>query len=427
MLRARALAARENEEVGEMSESLRNNRKHVVWPNLVRVNGELGAFGLYIPGHGTSLDVEQQSSALVESVLNGFVEASTLHDFRARHPEVPEELLELMLRSCFVVDVEELPFLEHGFLRPSAVPLGEPCAWSDLPAFSEAGRWAVIGVPVDMSAAGSGGARHGPSEIRKVVNGQLISGQGDVVDHELSRLYPALELALCDLGDVDPDGGRMDHVGRRLMKVTHELFAHGMRPLTLGGDHSLSHYVLSSAISQGERFGIIHFDAHADMGPSRVVSHANVFSQAIESPNVVSILQIGLRGIERISPYAQRVPCAKRHVISASEARKGGARRALEALDRSIPYYLSFDIDCIDAAQARETGTPLFAGLSFEQCLELVDYVARSFSLLGADFVEVASHGTAVNAAALMAASLLQRVLLGEAEFEPLSTDVYLV
>ena len=410
-----------------MSDSPRASAKHVVWPNLVRVSAQGGAFGLYIPGHGTSLDVEQESSTLVETILSGFAEPTTLDAFRGQHPEVPEELLVLMVRSCFVVDVDELPFLEHGFLRPTPLPVGEPCSWSDLPSLAEPGRWAVLGVPVDMTAAGSAGARHGPSEIRKVINGSLVTGQGDVVDHELSRLYSGLALHVADLGDVDPDGGRMDHVGQRLIKVTSELFAHGMRPLVLGGDHSLSHYVLRSAIEQDEPFGIIHFDAHPDLGPSRVVSHANVFSQAIESANVVSLLQIGLRGLERISPYARRVPCAKRRIVSAREARQGGALRALQALDRSIPYYLSFDIDCIDAAEARETGTPLFAGLPFEQALALVDYVARSFSLLGADFVEVASSGTSVNAAALMAASLAQRVLLGEAPFEPLSTDIYLV
>jgi arginase family enzyme len=410
-----------------MTDSLRESAKHVVWPNLARVSAEGGAFSLYIPGHGTSLDVEALSSPLVETILAGFATPLTLAAFRAQHPDVPEELLVLMVRSCFVVEEDELPFLEHGFLRPTPAPVGEPWSWSDLPSLAEPGRWAVLGVPVDMTAAGTGGARHGPSEIRKVVSGPLLSGQGDVIDHELSRLYTGLTIHVSDLGDVDPDGGRMDHVGQRLIKVTRELFAHGMRPLVLGGDHSVTHYVLRSAIEQGEPFGIIHFDAHPDLGPSRAVSHANVFSQAIDSANVVSILQIGLRGMERISPYARRVPCAKRRIVSAREARQGGALRALEALDRSIPYYLSFDIDCIDAAEARETGTPLFAGLPFEQALSLVDYVARRFSLLGADFVEVASARASVNAAALMAASLLQRVLLGDAEFEPLSTDIYLV
>jgi arginase family enzyme len=407
-------------------DGLRRTAKHVVWPNIVQREHTYG-FSLYNPGHGTSLDVEEESSELVQTVLSGFVKPITVAAFQRAHPEVPSELLVLMVRSGFVVEVDELPFLEHGFLRPAPNPLGAAWTWSDLPEAAAPGTWVVLGVPVDMGAAGNGGARHGPSEIRKVVNGGLLSGEGDVVDYEIKRFYPTLAPRLSDLGDVEPDGGRMDHVGARLSKVVGEVSAHGMRPLVLGGDHSVTHYVLESLIARGERFGILHFDAHADMGPSRTVSHANVFRAAVESPCVERIVQIGLRGIERISPFAQRVPCPKRSVITAREARLGLALRALEELPKDIPYYLSFDIDCVDAALARETGTPLFGGLSFELATELVDYAARHFTLLGADFVEVSGPPSTMNAAATIAASLLQRCVLGESAFEPLSSDVHVL
>ena len=408
-----------------MEQTDRASARYVSEPSLVRKDRGAGAFSLYHPGHGTSLDVEPESSGLVEAVLQSFASPTTLQAFFAAQPDFPEELLGLMVRSCFVVEEGERAFLEHGFLRPTPVPLGAPWAWSDLPELSAPGCWVVLGAPVDMAAAGAGGARHGPSEIRKVVNGPLLTDEGDVIDPEFQRLYRDLTVSVADLGDLDPDGSRMDHVGSRLRKVVRELFALRMRPLLLGGDHSLTHYVLSEAIEHVERFGIIHFDAHHDLGPSSTVSHANVFQHAIASPRVASLTQIGLRVIERVSPYATRVACPKRRVFSARETKAGAAQTGLEALPKDIPYYLSFDIDCIDGAVARETGTPAFGGLSYEQASELVDYVARTFDLLGADFVEVSGQATGPNRAALIAASLLQRVLLGQSEFEPLSTDVY--
>jgi len=408
-----------------MHDGLRRNVKHVVWPNLVRSDHGDSEFTLYNPGHGTSLDVEAQSSELVEAILHGFAAPTTLDAFLSQYPDLPEELLVLMVRSCFVVETEELPFLEHGFLRPTPSPVGDAWSWSDLPDLASAGKWVVVGAPSDMGALGTAGARHGPAEIRKVVNGPLISGEGDLIDYDFQRLYRGVRPNVADLGDVEPDGSRLDHVGARLGKVVRELMQRGMRPLVLGGDHSITHFVLSEAAALVPRFGIIHFDAHHDMGPSRFVSHANVFSTALENPRVACILQLGLRGIERISPFATRVPASKRKVITAREAALGKAMLALESLPRDMPYYLSFDIDCVDAATARETGTPAFGGLSFELASELVDYIARSFQLLGADFVEVSSSQTSVNAAAMIAASLLQRCLLGESEFESLSTDVY--
>jgi arginase family enzyme len=416
--------AEENE---RMDDGLRRSAKHVVWPNLVRVQRADEQFSLYNPGHGTSIDVEAESSALVEAVLAGFVAPLTPAAFLRERPEFPAELLVLMVRSGMVVEVDELPFLEHGFLRPAPHPLGAAWTWSDLPEVADPGTWVALGVPVDMGSSGHGGARHGPAEIRKVVNGALLTGEGDVVDYELERFYPAPAPRLADLGDVEPDGGRMDHVGARLGKAVRELLGYGMRPLVLGGDHTLTHYVLEQAIARGERFGLLHFDAHPDLGPSRTLSHANVFRAAIESPCMQRIVQIGLRGIERVTPFATRIPCAKRSVITARQARAGLALRALEDLPRDIPYYLSFDIDCLDAALAPETGTPLFGGLSFSLATELVDYVARNFSLLGADFVEVSGPPSKLNAAATIAARLLERCVLGDSPFEPLSTDVHVI
>lgn len=398
---------------------------HITWPGLLRKEREDGVVSLYHPGHGTSLDVGEESLPLVEALLDGFRMPITPDALLREQDDLPEELLVLLVRSGFVVDEREFPFLEHGFLRPTTTPVGELWSWSDLPALAEPGTWLLLGVPVDMAAAGFGGARHGPSEIRKQISGPLLVGEGDVLDYELGRLYPAFQPRLGDLGDIDPDGGRADHVGLRLRKVIKETLQHGMRPLVLGGDHSLTHHVLLELAARGERFGIIHFDAHADMGPSRQLSHANLFEAALACPNVASILQIGLRMVERVSAYARRVPQPKRSLVTARQAAEGGAMRALEALPRDVPYYLTFDIDCIDGAVVRETGTPSLGGLSVALATELVDYVARNFTLLGADFMEVSGSEGRSNAAATIAASLLTRTIMGGSAFEALSGDSY--
>lgn len=412
--------------VRSMNDGLRPSELYQVWPGLVRV--ERGdELTLYNPGHGTSIDVEEESRALIEAVLAGFAKPVTLAAFQRKQRDVPRELLVLLVRSGIVVEVAELSFLEHGFLRPTPNPIGVSWTWSDVPEAAAPGTWVTVGVPVDFAAAGAGSARQGPAEIRKVVNGSLLTGQGDVVDYEFNRLYPSFAPQLADLGDVEPDGARLDHVGARLGKVVAEVLEHGMRPLTLGGDHSVTHFVLTQLIARGQRFGILHFDAHADMGPSRTLSHANVFQAAIASDHVERIVQIGLRGIERMSPFARRQACAKRSVVTARDALQGRARQVLEALPKDIPYYLSFDIDCIDGAVARETGVPLFAGLDVRLATELVDYIARHFTLLGADFVEVGGPPSSINAAATIAAGLLARCVLGDSPFEALSSDVYVI
>jgi arginase family enzyme len=409
-----------------MREVMKRQALHVTWPRLLQLERADGSLSLHNAAHGTSIDVEEGSRELVSEILTAFREPRTVDDFAAASDEDTEQLLTFLVRSCFVVEVDELPFLEHGFFRPTTAPVGALLSWSDLPDVASRGAWVVLGAPVDSHALGRGGAREGPSEIRKAINGPLLTAEGDVVDYEFGRLYRGLRPSIADLGDVDPEGSRMDHVGQRLVKVVRELLQRGMRPLLLGGDQSITHYALAALTSEVPRFGVIHFDAHHDLLPSASLSHANALRAAVDSERVESLVQIGLRMVERMSPYAVRVPCPKRQVVTAREARAGGALAVLEALPKDVPYYLSFDIDCIDAALARETGTPAYGGLSFELALDLVDYIARNFDLIGADFVEVAGREGPVHGAAAMAASLLQRCVLGPTEFEPLSSDVYL-
>jgi arginase family enzyme len=408
-----------------MDDGLRSHALHVALPGIVRIPKDDDVVCLYHPGHGTSLDVTPESQELVDAALAGFATPRPPRDFQRAQPDVPRDLLVMLVREGFIVEQDELPFLEQGFLRPAACPLGPAIGWSELRDVAATDAWVTVGVPADLGALATGGARHGPAEIRKVMNGSLITGEGDVVDYELRRLYRAPAPRVADLGDVEPDGGRLDHVGARLRKVVREVLACGMRPLLLGGDHSLTHFALAEAVARGEPFGILHFDAHADLGPSRVLSHANVFGAALESPLVMGLVQIGLRGIERMSPFSKAHESQKRVVVTAREARAGVAMQVLEALPKDLPYYLSFDVDCIDAAVARETGTPLFGGLSFELATDLIDYVARHFRLLGADFVEVSGPPSFANAAALISASLVQRCLLADQPFEALPSHVY--
>ena len=44
----------------------------------------------------------------------------------------------------------------------------------------------------------------------------------------------------------------------------------------------------------------------------------------------------------------------------------------------NIPYYLSFDIDCLSPNVTADTGTPLIGGLTYYQALSLMDYASKN-------------------------------------------------
>src|SRR6478735_3558534 len=124
-----------------MDDGLSSKEQHVVWPDLVRVDHDDDTFTLYNPGHGTSLDVAEESRDLVEAVLAGFVKPTAPGTFLQKHRDVPRELLVLMARSGILVRPSELAFLEHGFLKPAAQPIGASWSWSDLPEAAQPGTW----------------------------------------------------------------------------------------------------------------------------------------------------------------------------------------------------------------------------------------------------------------------------------------------
>jgi arginase family enzyme len=94
-------------------------------------------------------------------------------------------------------------------------------------------------------------------------------------------------------------------------------------------------------------------------------------------------------------------------------------------LPRSIPWYLSFDVDCLDPSFASATATRVVGGLSYYQALELIAYAARRFEIVGADFVETCASLGPFNATAAAAARYLAQLFLSRCPSRPLATYRY--
>src|SRR5690606_28973111 len=72
----------------------------------------------------------------------------------------------------------------------------------------------------------------------------------------------------------------------------------GKRVILLGGDHSTPLGYYQALATKYEQFGILHFDAHMDL---RIAyegfthSHASIMYNAIQLPQVVKLVQVGIR------------------------------------------------------------------------------------------------------------------------------------
>jgi agmatinase len=169
-----------------------------------------------------------------------------------------------------------------------------------------------------------------------------------------------------------------------------------VKPLVLGGDHSVAWPVVHALHESGKRFCIVHPDAHTDLLAERLGIEQCFATWAYHANEMIGrserLLQVGIR--------ATRFP--KEHWEQKLGVRQWWARdvradpqRALDeivaaAKKTGLPAYLSNDIDGTDALDADATGTPEPDGLSVEFMRALIRALKADVGLVGADLVEVA-------------------------------------
>jgi guanidinobutyrase len=246
-----------------------------------------------------------------------------------------------------------------------------------------------IGVPFDIGTSNRPGARFGPRQIR--------------TESCLIRPYNmATRAAPFD----------------SLERAYYEILAENCKPITLGGDHTISLPILRALRKKHGPVGIVHIDAHADINDhmfGEAIAHGTPFRRAIEEDLIdpSRMVQIGLRasGYEADDfdwPRAQGV-----RVVQAEECWYKSLAPLMAEVREQLgegPVYLTFDIDGLDPAYAPGTGTPEIGGLTVHQGLEIVRG-CRGLDLVGADLVEVAPAYDSSGNTSLVAANLLFEML----------------
>ncbi|MDA4844609.1 agmatinase [Hoeflea poritis] len=248
----------------------------------------------------------------------------------------------------------------------------------------------LVGIPFDSGTTNRPGARHGPRQLRD--QSTMIR-----MSHPVTRTNP-FELVNCaDLGDVNPNPVSIEDTFERITAFYRRLASQGIRPLSFGGDHSLSFPVLQGIVDKGNPVGMIHFDAHTDLFDGYFgdfkLTHGTPFRRAVEAGvlDPERVVQIGIRGtaygfddIEWAEEHGVRIIRIEEFMDRGIEDVMTEARRIVG----SAETYISFDIDFIDPAFAPGTGTPEIGGpdtYTAQRCVRLLDGV----NIIGADVVEV--------------------------------------
>ncbi|MCT7374256.1 agmatinase [Chelativorans salis] len=246
---------------------------------------------------------------------------------------------------------------------------------------------ALLGIPMDLGVTNRPGSRFGPRAMRTI---ERIGPYNHVLD-----CAPVFDLRVADIGDVPfASRYRLEQCHDDIERYVSRMIDAGVVPLSVGGDHSITHPILK-AVGGKRPVGMIHIDAHCDTGGAfdqTKFHHGGPFRNAVLDGvlDPTRTIQIGIRGAaEYLWEFSYESGMT---VIHAEEISSMGIPAIIEKTKEIVgdgPTYLSFDIDSLDPAFAPGTGTPEVGGLTTREVLELMRGL-KGVNLVGGDVVEVA-------------------------------------
>ncbi|AKT42424.1 uncharacterized protein CMC5_066500 [Chondromyces crocatus] len=371
------------------------------------------------------LGLRMKISARAARALDSFLEPSPLPDGSHLTKAAKRDLDALLAARVLVPESEAEDWDEGPLVGVGRGPaIGAPGGLGDLQRRVSARRFVVVGAPSEQGSHTASGAQHGPSLIRERFRYFGASSAVDAgtrlldVDGRCVYTLPP-SLGTIDVGDVRRVPGEgLSAFGARLQFVVDRAVAQGFTPITLGGDHAISLFPLRALLRHHAALGILHFDAHHDhyLDPSQPgpLSHASVFALAMREAGVRKLVQLGLRTLDVIPAGHRKRSDPRIHFVTARELSRRSPREVFARLPRDLPWYLSFDVDCMAPHLARETGTRELGGIAYYQGLDLIEHAARHLDIVGADFVEVARRDERVNHAAEIVARYVLALLLAK-------------
>lgn len=233
----------------------------------------------------------------------------------------------------------------------------------------------------------------------------------------------------------------------RVSKAVKESIKNNFFPVIISGDHSIAGGTIAGIkmAKPGSRLGVIWIDAHADLHTPYTTPSGNLHGMPLSvsigedneenkvhepdektkkewnqlknfgktNPKVLGedIVFISLRDYEKeekslMDKYGMKV-------ITTNEVRRKGpesvVRSAIRYLTECTDIYVSFDVDCLDSAISKGTGTPVSNGLREREAEDLVSKFMQNRKICCFEITEVNPTLDKENLMSEIAFNILQR------------------
>lgn len=236
----------------------------------------------------------------------------------------------------------------------------------------------IIPAPYEKSVSYGTGTVKGPAAILKSSRQlELFDGISIPAEHGIYT-HPAID---CD--------GEPDEVLTKIANAVAGVLKLEKIPVLLGGEHTVSTGVFWALVKKFKNFGIVQFDAHADLRDTyegTPHSHACVMHRALDLK--IPVFQIGVRSLSREEHLLRKT--SDIGYLDAAAIHASGIPARILPPGFPDHIYITFDVDVFDPAVIPATGTPEPGGLGWYQIFEILASIIKKKNVIGFDVVELA-------------------------------------
>ena len=264
-------------------------------------------------------------------------------------------------------------------------------------------RVSLLGVPYDGTCCFRPGARFGPSAVREDSYG---------IETYCPQLNLDLEdIKFTDIGSLDVPLGDAKLTLDYIRDATDILLKKNLKPLIIGGEHSITSGVIKSLITNYPDLIMLQLDAHADLRDEWLgskFSHACTMKRCLEILPSKKIFQIGIRSGTKLEFLEMNN--SKRLIQHTLGKNAKSLEEALKSF-KGRPIYLTFDLDWFDPSIMPGTGTPEPGGYFWGDFAAIID-VIKSHNLIGADVVELSPKLDNTGISSILAAKVIRSLIM---------------
>ena len=249
----------------------------------------------------------------------------------------------------------------------------------------------LLGIPFDAQSSYLRGAGEAPGKIREALRCDasnswselgVAGAYGDAGDLEFAEkdAFAAIEAGVGALIDQEK------------------------RPVSLGGDHSITYPIVKAVARRYPELTIFHFDAHPDLYDEyegNRLSHACPFARIMEAGLAKRLVQVGIRTMN-----GHQREQASRFGVEVVEMRGLPEYEKLKAVG---PVYITFDMDVLDPAFAPGVSHREPGGMSVREAIAHLHAIEGE--IVGADVVEYNPVQDIAGVTATVAAKIVKEIL----------------